>query len=111
MDKLMPNGDDSIYENSELFFKLKQSNPSMPTPQSFPSREELTAQANGYIATIWTSYEELQSIIVRYETQIRKKWSKLSFARREALLKAAWPSITAERNMAIHFYFKGGIDK
>lgn len=66
--------------------------------------DEAKEQIQEYLEGIWDKRDGLQFALSRFELQIRKKWKKMTFAKREAAVKSVWPRCAARRDAGIYYY-------
>ena len=83
--------------------KLQQKQAPKTPKQASITISDAKKQINDYLATIWKLQGGLHQALLRFELQIRKKWKKMSFAKREAAVKSIWPGMLDRHDDGIHY--------
>ncbi|KAH0565252.1 hypothetical protein GP486_001349 [Trichoglossum hirsutum] len=66
----------------------------LPLPSSFPEPMEVRSKARALSGNVLNNWKFLNTIIVRHEAIIQKRWLKKTKEQRKKILLAAWPNVS-----------------
>ncbi|KAF9928818.1 hypothetical protein FBU30_002089 [Linnemannia zychae] len=78
----------------------------MPMPSSFPTAAEVRKEARGRVTNIFKDWRLLNSIVLRHEDTIQKRWFKKTREQRKSILLAAWPNMSAAHRPDIEAFVR-----
>ena len=88
----MDSSSDSIWADPKKFFDSM--GPGLPRPSAFLTPSDARQKARGFSSSIFSQWATLHTILERYESLIRRLWSKKSQEQRKKLLLRVWPDMS-----------------